>query len=167
MRAMTERNLKDAYAGESQAHMRYLIFADVAEREGFPNVARLFRGIAFAEQAHATNHFRALGSIKKTAQNLQEAINGETFEVDEMYPAYQAVAKLQDEGTAVRSTDWALRAERIHAALYQQAKQAVESGKDAQIGDVYICELCGHTVIGSAPDVCPVCGARHERFKRF
>jgi rubrerythrin len=167
MKVMTERNLKDAYGGESMAHMRYLIFANVAEAEGFPNVARLFRSIAFAEQAHATNHYRTLGSVKRTAANLQTAIEGETFEVEEMYPAYKAVAQLQGEKGAQRSADWALSAEKIHASLYQKAKEAVEGGKDIALGDIYICQVCGHTVVGSAPDVCLICGAKHEKFQKF
>ena len=104
-----------AYAGESQVHMKYLILADVAEKEGFPNVAKLFRAIAFAELVHARNHFKALGNVRDTVENLQIAIDGETFEVEEMYPAYKAVAELQGENEAVRSTHYALEAERIHA----------------------------------------------------
>jgi len=104
-----------AYAGESQVHMKYLILADVAEKEGFPNVAKLFRAIAFAELVHARNHFKALGNVRDTVENLQMAIDGETFEVEEMYPAYKAVAELQGENEAVRSTYYALEAERIHA----------------------------------------------------
>lgn len=167
MRAMTEHNFKDAYAGESQAHMRYLIFAATAEAEGMPNIARLFKAIAFAEQAHATNHFRALGNIKKTAQNLQAAIDGETFEVEEMYPAYLAVAQLQDEGAARRSGEWALAAEKIHAAMYRKAKQAAETRTDMVLKDVYICPICGHTVEGGAPDKCPICGALKAKFVKF
>ena len=167
MRSMTETNLNHAYAGESMTHMRYLIYANVAESEGMPNVAKLFRSIAFAEQVHATNHYRALGSIKKTVQNLQVAIDGETYEVEEMYPAYRAVAELQNERVAQRYTDWALQAEKIHASMYQKAKQEAESDKDVELGDVYVCEVCGYTVEGSAPDKCPVCGAPQRRFRQF
>lgn len=167
MRRMTEDNLKSAFSGESQAHMRYLIFAKKAEREGFVNVARLFRAIAFAEQVHATNHLNALGLIRATAENLQVAIDGELYEVNEMYPAYNAVAKLQEERSAQRTTDWALQAEKVHAEMYQMAKQAVEAGEDIKIGAIYICELCGYTVEGEAPDRCPICGATKERFIKF
>ena len=167
MRKITEQNLNSAFAGESMAHMRYLIFADYAEQEGYPNVARLFRAIAYAEQVHAQNHLRELGGIKETAENLQTAINGETFEVEEMYPAYNKVAELQNEQGAVRSTHYALEAEKIHAGMYQEAKQAVASGKDIQLGKVYICPVCGYTVEGEAPERCPVCGATREQFKEF
>ncbi|MEM1539475.1 MAG: rubrerythrin family protein [Candidatus Bathyarchaeia archaeon] len=167
MKKMTEENLKSAFAGESQAHMRYLIFAEKAEEEGFPNVARLFRAIAYAEQVHATNHYNTLGMIRSSVENLQTAIEGENHEVDEMYPAYSAVAKLQEEKGALRALDWALQAEKIHAAMYQKAKQAMEGGKDLKIGPVYICKACGYTVEGQEPDRCPVCGAPKGRFQKF
>ncbi len=167
MRKMTESNLQAAFAGESQAHMRYLIFADKAEKEGHANVARLFKAIAFAEQVHATNHFKNLDGIGGTADNLQVAINGETYEVEEMYPAFRAVAELQEEKGAVRSTSWALEAEKVHAQLYDEAKAAVEGGQDADIGDIYICEVCGWTGTGEPPDRCPLCGAPASKFRMF
>ena len=167
MRKMTEDNLRAAFAGESQAHMRYLIFAQKAGGEGRPNVARLFRAISFAEQIHATNHFKTLGDLGDSSANLQMAIDGETYEVEEMYPAFNAVAKLQNEKGAEQSTNSAWQAEKVHAGMYQKAKQAVDSGKDADIGDVYICGVCGWTVEGGAPDRCPVCGAPKDKFRKF
>ncbi len=167
MRPMTQENLRAAFAGESQAHMRYLIFADQAEKEGKRNLARLFRAIAYAERVHATNHLRELGGIGDSPSNLQEAIDGETFEVEEMYPAYDAVAKLQGESGAARSIRYALEAEKIHAGMYEGAKAEAEIGKDVELGTVYICPICGYTVEGDAPDVCPVCGAPRDRFKEF
>ncbi|MCS7097681.1 MAG: rubrerythrin family protein [Candidatus Methanomethyliaceae archaeon] len=167
MRKMTEENLKNAFAGESQAHMRYLIFAKKAEDEGFPNVARVFRAIAYAELVHATNHYNALGMIRSTSDNLQVAIDGELYEVNEMYPAYNIVAKIQEERNAERTTNWALQAEKVHASIYQRAKQAVDEGKDLKIGSIYICNVCGYTVEDEAPSRCPICGAPKERFKIF
>ncbi|MGI6376791.1 MAG: rubrerythrin family protein [Anaerolineae bacterium] len=181
MHPMTEANLKSAYAGESQAHMRYLAWADKAERDGFPAVARLFRAVSWAEQIHATNHFMVLrnevgddqtvaGAVfgyGPTAQNLTGAIGGEEFEVAEMYPAYIAVAKLQGETSAVRSFEWALEAEKTHAALYTQAKAAVEAGNDPAFEVVNVCSRCGHTLVSEAPDMCPVCGAKKEAFRAF
>jgi rubrerythrin len=167
MKKMTEGNLQAAFAGESQAHMRYLIFAEKAEKEGDANVARLFRAIAFAEQVHATNHFKNLDGIGGTAENLQVAIDGETYEVEEMYPAYRAVAELQGEKGAVRSTTWALEAEKVHSELYSQAKASVTEGKDADIGEIYICEVCGWTGTGEKPDKCPLCGAKADRIRTF
>jgi len=164
---MTEENLKGAFAGESQAHMRYLAFADAAEKEGKGNLARLFRAIAYAERVHAINHLRELGGIGDSPVNLQEAINGETFEVEEMYPAYDAVAKLQKESGALRSIHYAIEAEKIHAEMYKRAKDAAEGGKDIEIEGVYICPVCGYTAEGGAPEKCPVCGAPRERFEEF
>lgn len=167
MRKMTEENLKAAFAGESQAHMRYLIFAEVAEREGKPNIARLFRAIAYAERVHATNHLRELPGINGTPENLGEAIAGEAFEVEEMYPAYLTVAELQGEAGAKRAIHYALEAEKIHARMYVKAQEAAEKGQDVELGTVYICPVCGYTVEGEAPEYCPVCGAPREKFKNF
>ncbi len=167
MRDMTKANLEAAFAGESQAHMKYLIFADQADKDGFPEVARLFRATAYAEQVHATSHFKVMQKLSNTADNLQTGIEGETFEVEEMYPAYQAVAELQDERGALRSTTWAREAEKIHAVLYANAKQAVQSKKDASGEKVFVCPVCGHTVYGEAPDNCPICNAKKELFRIF
>jgi rubrerythrin len=167
MHDMTKANLETAFAGESQAHMKYLIFADQAEKDGFPNVARIFRANAFAERVHATSHFKVLQKLGDTTANLQVGIEGETFEVDEMYPAYMAVAELQDEHGAVRSTKWAREAEKIHAEMYKDAKQAVESKRDSDVEKVYVCSVCGWTGIGDEPDNCPLCNAKKEFFKLF
>jgi len=167
MNKMTEDNLKAAYAGESQAHIRYINFSERAEKEGFPNVARLFHAAAFAERIHASNHLKALDGIKKTAENLAEAIAGETFEFEQMYPAYLAVAEMQGEKRAQRSMLWANEAEKLHARLYTEAKQAVAAGKDLPTKDIWVCTACGYTLEGDLPDVCPICGARHDKFRKF
>jgi len=167
MHKMTQANLEAAFAGESQAHMKYLVFAAKAEKEGLPNVARLFRANAYAEQVHATNHLKALKGLGKTVDNLDVAIGGETYEVDEMYPAFLAVAELQGEKGAVRSNKWAMEAEKIHAEMYSAAKTAVEDGEDAEVGQVYVCEVCGWTGEGEPPDRCPLCKAKKDRFVTF
>jgi len=167
MRKMTEGNLGDAFAGESQAHMRYLIFAEVADGENRPNLARLFRAIAYAEQVHATNHLRELGLVRTTPDNLGEAFAGETFEVDEMYPAYLKVAELQGEKGAVRSTRYALEAEKIHAAMYTKARESALAGQDVKLAKIHICAVCGHTAEGVAPERCPVCQAPRDKFRTF
>ena len=167
MNKMTEDNLRAAFAGESQAHMRYLNFAERAEKEGHPNVARLFRAASHAEQIHASNHLRALDGIQGTLANLEEAFGGETFEVEQMYPAYMTVAEAQEEKKALRPMKWALEAEKVHAQLYSQAKQAVEAGKDTAAQDIWVCTACGFTMEGEPPDVCPVCGAKHDKFAKF
>lgn len=167
MRKMTDDNLKAAFAGESQAHMRYLIFSSLAEKEGRQNLARLFQAIAYAEQVHATNHLKALAGVGQSTDNLDTAIAGETYEVEEMYPAFLAVAELQEEKGARRSCNYALQAEKVHAAMYQQAKQTVAEGKDITIGPILICPECGYTVEGEAPEKCPLCGIKGDRFWRF
>lgn len=167
MHSMTKENLKSAFSGESQAHMKYIIFADKAEEEGFKEIARLFRAIAFAERVHASNHLNALNGINLTVDNLDVAIAGETYEVNEMYPSYKAVAEMQDEQRAIKSMHYALEAEKIHATLYSESKDAVKSGKDLEIGEINICPVCGHTVVGKAPERCPICGIRGERFRKF
>jgi rubrerythrin len=167
MKRTTETNLRNAFAGESQAHMRYLNFARKADEEGKPNTARLFRAVAFAEQVHASNHLKTLGGIDDTEKNIQEAIGGENFEVEEMYPAYDAVAKLQMEKEAIRSIHYAIEAEKIHSALFTEARQALKEGKDADLGKLFICPICGYTVEGDAPNTCPVCGAPINKFVGF
>jgi len=167
MRKMTEKALTEAFAGESMAHMKYLIFSEIAERERLSNIARLFKAIAYAEQVHATNHARNLGIAKKTPDNLQTGINGETYEVEEMYPVFNNTAKLQNEKGAEQSTHYALEAEKIHMRMYQDAKSSAEKGKDIDIKEIYICPICGFTHIGKPPEYCPVCGAPNNKFKKF
>lgn len=167
MEAMTQENLKAAFAGESQAHVKYLNFASKAEKEGFLNVARLFQATSFAEQVHASNHLKALEGIQSTAENLGAAIGGETFEVEHMYPDYMAVAEQQGEKKALRSMRWALEAEKAHAKAYGEAKQAVEAGKDMAAVDIWVCTACGFTMEGVPPDECPVCGTSKDKFRKF
>lgn len=181
MNEMTAENLRSAYGGESQAHMRYRIWADKAKEEGFPNVARLFIAVSYAEEVHATNHFTALANVDgdhlvasmggfgigSTSENLKGAADGEHFEIHQMYPAYLAVAKMQKERAAMTSMHYALEAEKVHERLYLEAKKAVDNGEDYDIEDVHICDVCGFTAIDGAPDVCPICGAKRERFTAF
>ncbi len=167
MHKMTRANLEAAFAGESQAHMKYLAFAAQAEKEGLFNVARLFQAIAYAERVHATSHLKTLKGVGKTVENLGTAIGGETYEVEEMYPAFLAVAELQEEKVAIRSNKWALEAEKVHAEMYGTAKEAVEGGSDAELGQVYVCEVCGWTGEGEPPDECPICKAKKEKFVTF
>ncbi len=167
MHEMTEQNLQNAFAGESQAHMKYLIFADTAEKEGKMNVARLFRAIAYAERVHAGNHLKVLGGIGSSKENLPVAINGEHFEVEEMYPAYLAEAEKQGEKDAARSTHYALEAEKIHETMYKKTKVAVDADKDIELGEVYVCPVCGFTSEEEKPDFCPICGVKKEIFKQF
>lgn len=167
MKKMTEENLQKAFAGESQAHVKYLAFAAKAENEKLPNIARLFRANAYAEQVHAINHLRALSGIGKTAENLQVAMDGENFEVTEMYPAYIHVAQAQQEKAAEHTTKWALEAEKVHAGLYKKARNGLAKGNDLSSKPIQICSVCGYTTEGKAPEKCPVCNSPAEKFVKF
>ncbi len=168
MKKMTEKSLNEALAGESMAHVKYLAFAEIALKEGYRNLARLFEAIAYAEFVHAKNHARNLEIIKDTLKNLQTARDGENFEIEEMYPAYNAIAQLQGEKSAQRSINYAIQAEKIHAMLYEEAIKRISNKKDIDEEDVYICPICGYTHVGKdVPDKCPVCGYPSEKFKKF
>ena len=108
-----------------------------------------------------------LGGIRKTADNLQTAFAGESFEIDEMYPAYAEIAKLQANKEASRSIRYALKAEMDHKRMYAEAREAALQGKDIADQPVSVCTICGHTVIGGLPDKCPVCAAAKEYYRTF
>jgi len=163
----TEQNLKDAFAGESQANRKYLAFAKKAEQEGYKQVAKLFRAAAEAETVHAISHLKAMEGVGATEENLQEAIDGETHEYVEMYPEMIKEAEKEKNNIALISFNRAKAAEEVHAGLYQTALDSVKSGKDLDHQDIYVCPVCGHTVEGSAPDKCPVCGATKDMFMRI
>jgi rubrerythrin len=164
---MTEANIRAAFAGESQAHMRYLIYAREAEKAGRVNTARLFRAVSFAEEIHATNHFKSLGSIESAVENLDDAIGGENYEIEEMYPAFEAVSKLQGEEKASRNINWALTAEKVHRELFTNAREAEGADSDTTDAKIYVCPVCGHTVEGAHPDNCPLCHAPGDMYKEF
>jgi len=157
----TENNLKDAFAGESQANRKYLAFAKKAEEEGYKQAAKLFRAAAEAETVHAHNHLRELKGIKSTKENLEEAIGGETHEFMEMYPVMIEEAKAEGNNGAVRSFHIANEVEKIHAALYKKMLDALGKNEETKY---YICKVCGCTVEGEPPDTCPVCGAKKIAF---
>lgn len=159
----TEQNLWDAFAGESQANRKYLAFAVKADKEGLGQVAKLFRAAAAAETVHAHSHLEAAGGIKSTKENLEAAINGETYEYEEMYPPMISAANEAGNKRASRSFDYANHVEKIHAGLY---KKALENfGKNEEV-DYYVCQVCGNTVEGEPPDDCPICGAVKKAFKK-
>lgn len=163
----SKANLKEAFAGESQAYTKYTLFADKAEQEGYSQVARLFRAIAYAERVHAANHLRELGGIGDTAANLKAAFEGESYENTEMYPAFDAVARAEGDKGAMRTIRYALEAEKIHEAMYIAARESVLAGSDMAAESVWVCPVCGHTVIGQPPDKCPVCGAPQAKYREF
>lgn len=155
----TKENLKEAFGGESQANQKYLAFAKEAEREGFVNVAKLFRTTAQAELIHAEGHLAALGGIGSTAENLQTAIGGETYEHTEMYPPMLEQAIAEDH-PAKRMFAFAVKAEQVHAELYRKAMEAVQNGQDINATEVWLCPICGHIELATPPEKCPICGAK-------
>ncbi len=157
----TQDNLKAAFAGESQANRKYLAFAAQAEKEGYAQVARLFRAAAEAETIHAHNHLRALGMIRSTKENLEAAIEGETYEFKDMYPGMISEAKSAKDTKAEKTFHLANEVEKGHAALYRKALDSL--GKNEEL-DYYLCPFCGYTAEKEPPDKCPVCGAKKEAF---
>lgn len=157
----SEKNLRDAFAGESQANRKYLAFADQADKERYPQVAKLFRAAAAAETVHAHSHLRALGGVRSTIENLKEAIEGETHEFKNMYPAMIKDAKEETNKAAERTFNFANAVEKVHAALYQKALSNPDKLEEV---DYYVCSVCGYTCESEPPETCPVCGAKAKAF---
>ena len=153
-----------AFAGESQANRKYTAFAEKAEKEGYPQAARLFRAAAAAENIHAMSHLRALGEIKSTAENLDTAASGENYEWTDMYPGFLKDAEAEQDKIAVSTFKKALDAEKVHEQLYREMKATLDKG---EVFDYYLCPVCGYIEKGSAPERCPICGAPRERFEKF
>ncbi|MEG6523539.1 rubrerythrin family protein [Desulfotomaculum sp. 1211_IL3151] len=160
----TENNLKAAFAGESQANRKYSAFAAKAEQEGYPGVAKLFRAASEAEAIHALSELKALGGVKTTAENLKEAIEGETYEFTEMYPDFIKTAETEENNLAKRSFHLANEAEKVHADLYKEALALLESKENV---DYYLCPVCGYIHKHNAPEKCPICGAKDSAFKNI
>ena len=157
----TEKNLQEAFAGESQANRRYLAFSRQAEKEGYPQVAKLFRAAAEAETVHAHAHLKAMKGIGKTADNLKEAVEGETHEFKDMYPEMIQAAQEEGHKAAERSFRFANEVEKVHAGLYQKALDHLDALEDVEY---YVCPVCGYTAENEPPDTCPVCGAKGSVF---
>lgn len=160
----TMENLQSAFAGESQANRKYLAYAQKAEDEGYPQIAKLFRAVAAAETIHAHNHLRIMGEIKSTADNLQAAIEGENHEVISMYPDFIQAAESEVEKKALTSFRWAWEVEKVHECLFREALKNL--GEEAAEFEVYVCPVCGHTHIGLPPEKCPVCGTPGKRYEK-
>ena len=160
----TYENLMAAFAGESQANRKYLAFAKKAEEEGFPQIAKLFRSAAEAETIHAHAHFNVVSGVKDTVENLKAAIEGEGYEFNTMYPEFLEVALKEGNKKAEISFKNAMAVEKIHYDLYTEALNILKSGKDLEAADIYVCSICGNTVVGGAPDKCPICNAMKDKF---
>jgi rubrerythrin len=161
--SQTEKNLMDAFAGESQANRKYLAFAKQADKEGFPRAARLFRAAADAETIHAHSHLKTVGGVNTTAENLKAALAGETHEFTSMYPEMIKIAEAEGDKNAVRSFTYANEVEKIHAALYQKA---LDNLSNQEMVDYYVCSVCGYTCENEPPDTCPVCKAKAKAFAK-
>ncbi|RLC28669.1 rubrerythrin family protein [Candidatus Woesebacteria bacterium] len=157
-------NLKEAFAGESQANRKYLAFAKKADEEGYTQAARLFRAAADAETVHAHNHLNVIGGVKSTLENLQAAYEGEHEEFTDMYPGFIEQAKKEENNGALQTFHWANEVEKVHGKLY---KNAIDNLKSLKAIDYYVCQCCGYTAEGSAPEKCPVCGASPDKFKEI
>ncbi len=161
--ATTLDNLKEAFAGESQAFQKYTAFAKKAEHEGFGTIARLFRLTAEAEKIHADGHLKALDGVGSTLQNLEAAVQGETYEYTTMYPPMVEQAA-KDAHKAHRMFSYAVAVEAVHAKLYSLAIEALKTGKDLQVKEFFLCPVCGNIEFGKAPEECPVCGTKGSKF---
>ncbi len=161
----TNENLAVAFAGESQANRKYLAFARQAEKEGLPQIAKLFRAAAEAETLHALAHLANMGGVGTTLQNLEAAVAGETYEFTEMYPPMVEQAKAEGH-KARHMLGWALAAEQVHARLFAQALEAMKAGKDLSKMDVYLCPVCGDIEFGEPPEKCPICGAPRAKYEK-
>jgi rubrerythrin len=163
----SEDDLRAAFAGESQANRKYLAFAAQAEKDGFKQIAKLFRAAADAETVHALSHLKTLGGIKTTVENIKAAVEGELYEFTKMYPGFIEDAKKESNKGAERTFTFANAVEKIHHDLYNAALKVAESKKDLPAKTIYVCQVCGMTVEGDAPDNCPVCKAKKEMFKKI
>ncbi len=161
----TNDNLAAAFAGESQASRKYLYFAEKAEQEGHKRAARLFRAASEAETVHARNHLRVMQGIGTTAENLKTAISGENHEFTEMYPEFIDTARVEGNQKAANSFDMANKVEKIHHQLYTETLEKLDETESGEPKPFYVCEVCGNTIEGEAPDRCPVCGAPRKMFK--
>lgn len=159
----TSENLQEAFAGESQANQKYRAFAKAAEKEGLVNIAKLFKTTAEAERIHAEGHLKAMEKVGSTVENLQGAIDGETYEFTTMYPPM--VEQAQSDGHKAKTMfTFAVKAEAVHAMLYKKAIEAAKAGKDLDVSNFYLCPVCGHIELGNPPEKCPVCGAKQSAY---
>lgn len=167
MSGTTDRNLKEAFAGESQANRKYLFFAEKADKEGYPQAARLFRAAADAETVHARNHLNAMNGVGTTRENLTAAVEGELHEFKDMYPPFIEEAGKEGNAKAKRSFEYANKVEKVHHGHYETALKALDEGATMKDEPYYVCQVCGYTAAGEAPDKCPVCGATAKSFKEI
>ncbi len=163
----TQDNLMDAFAGESQANRKYLAFSQQAEKDGFKNVARMFKAIAEAETIHALKHFQIAGKVGATLENLQAAAEGEHYEFSEMYPEFIETAKKENHAEALKTFEYANAAEKVHGGIFNELKATVSKGEDAAEKSIELCPVCGWVGTDPVPDKCPICDTSKKAFKKF
>jgi rubrerythrin len=163
----TESNLQEAFAGESQANRRYLFFAEKADKEGYPQIAKFFRAAADAETVHAKNHFNAMDGIGTTRENVMAGSVGEHYEFTRMYPKFIDDAEQEENKRALRSFLYANAVEEIHHGIFEELLKAINEGTTLKEEPYYVCQVCGNTVLGEAPEKCSVCGAPAKSFNRI
>lgn len=166
MEYKTERNLQEAFGGESKANRRYIFFAEKADKEGYPQIARLFRAVAEAETVHARNHFNTMDAVGSTKDNLMAASIGEHQEYTGMYPPFIEKAEEERNERAKRSFEWANEVEKVHHGYFEEALAAIKGGQKPDDKVYFVCQVCGNTVTGEAPDRCPICGAPRSQFRQ-
>jgi len=167
MEIKSERNLQEAFAGESQANRRYLFFAEKADKEGYPQVARFFRAAADAETVHAKNHLSAMDGIGTTQENVMAGAQGEHYEFTRMYPPFIDDAERENNKRAQRTFEYANAVEEIHHKYFEEFLKALNEGTELKEEPYFVCQVCGNTVPGTAPEKCPICGATSKAFKRI
>ena len=166
----TEKNLMDAFAGESQARNKYTYFASKAKKEGYEQIAAIFQETADNEKEHAKLWFKLLcgGDIPTTAQNLADAAAGENFEWTDMYDRMAKEAKEEGFDHIAFLFEEVGKIEKEHEARYKKLLENVQDGKVFEAGEIKIwkCRNCGHIVVGTkAPEVCPVCAHPQAYFE--
>ena len=161
----TKDNLGAAFSGESKANRKYLFFAEKADAEGYTAAAKLFRAAADAETVHARNHLKAMNDIRSSRENLMAAISGELYEFTKMYPEFIEQAEADGDKRALNSFDLANKVEKVHHDLFEEALRRFDEGEKESAESFHVCQVCGYTVEGEAPDNCPVCGAPRAKFK--
>ena len=163
----TEKNLMEAFAGESQANRKYLAYAIKAEKEGYPNIGKIFRAIAEGETIHALKHLESAGKVGTTLENLQDAVEGEHYEFTEMYPEFIETAEEEGQKKAKTSFEYANAAEKVHGKTFEELQKLVESGEDHADKDVFLCPVCGWVGPDPAPERCPICNTPQKSFRKF
>lgn len=159
--------LEDVFVGESMVYMRYFIFVEQVEREGFYNIVKFFRVIVYVEFVYVKNYFIVFGKFGKIFENLQMGIEGEIFEVEEMYFVYKNFVEFQEEKDVVRMIYYVFEVEKIYVEFYKKVKEKVEKGEDIEIKRVYICLVCGYMVVDEVFEYCFVCGVLRDKFVVF